>query len=102
MSVRINYKICPECGHANPELKAECPACSNRLFSDDLESHCRYIKIVETEHKKRLVVWYGGWTVVVLIFIGMPTLLIVGHSNRVPSAGAIVGAMVLSWRLIDL
>lgn len=102
MDAKIQYDICPECGTANQELKGECPVCGNRLFSIGADSHQRYIALVEAENKKRGSIWYAGWAAVASLLIVMPILSLVGYVRTVPGAGAMVGAMVISWRLFDL
>ncbi len=103
MGSRIYYEICPACGFANLEKKGACLSCDNRLFSDGKEEHERYVKLIESECMRKTLQWYGGWAVVVLIFFGPFLMLALGRRvTWVPGATALVGAMVLGWRLIDL
>jgi hypothetical protein len=102
MEPRIRYEVCPACGFGNAEMKGACPACDNRLFSDGQEEHQRYIRIIETEHRKRNLMWYFGWPAVVLVFLSPVILLLKDKVSWVPGAGAWVGAIVVAWRLHDL
>lgn len=100
--MRFHYDVCPECGFENFEKKRACAACDNRLYSDDEESHRRYVTIVTVEHRKRNLIWYSGWAFLILMFC-MPLLLLSRGSIRwLPGAGLWLAALVAGWQLIDL
>jgi hypothetical protein len=102
MKHRIQYDVCPACGTDNLELRDPCPACDNRLSSDDDDQHQRYVTVIESEHRKRNFLWYGGWAFVSLIFGGPVLLMLTGKIGLVPSSGAIFLSMFAGWKLIEL
>ena len=102
MDLRIRYEVCPACGQENPEKKSACPACDNRLFSDGPEHHQRYVALIQAEHRKRTLYWYGGWTLIFLVVVPPIWLLATGRFGRAPGIGALVAAMMIGWRLVDL
>src|SRR2546429_112531 len=102
MDTRIRYEICPECGFANPEKKGACPVCDNRLISDTIEDHQRYIALVSSEHRKRSFLWVVGWLFVASFFIAPVTMLITGRAGRGSVGAGIISAFLVAWWLIDL
>jgi hypothetical protein len=47
--------------------------------------------------------WYVGWFAVAVILLGsLARILISSRAAPVSGVGGIVGAMVISWRLVDL
>src|ERR1035438_3188237 len=102
MSPYIRYEVCPECGHANPESKGTCPVCDNKLSSDTEVEHQRYVELVRVEHRKRSLRWLGGWSFMALVLAGPLLLVATGKIGWTPGVAAMVGSMVIGWRLIDL
>jgi hypothetical protein len=102
MESRIRYEVCPACGYENAEKVGECPACSNRLFSDGEEEHRRYVALITSEHRKRTFYWYAGWVLVAWLFLA-PIVLFIGGKHRIGiSIGEFAVALIIGWRLIDL
>jgi hypothetical protein len=102
MAERIRYEVCPECGFENAEKKGACPACDNRLFSDTKEEHHRYVALVSAEHRKRSMMWFCGWAFVASVILGPLALMLTGKVGWMPGGGALIAALIIGWRLIDL